>query len=62
MLCTDIRRWFRVGKNELRSPRHDVVNIKVNSTVKKMSKRSINADTRQDVDSKYPSTWKKYKN
>ena len=26
-----------------------------------MSKRSINADTRQDMDSKYPSTWKKKK-
>ena len=24
-----------------------------------MSERSINADTRQDIDSKYPSTWKK---
>ena len=34
--------------------RHDAVNTKVNSTVKQMSNGSINADTRQDLDSKYP--------
>ena len=35
--------------------------IKVNSTVKQMSKESIDEDTRQDVDSKYPSMQRKCK-
>ena len=52
MLCTDIRRWFYVGKNDL----------SLHDTVKQMSRESINAGIRKDVDSKSPSIRRKYKN